>query len=75
MHAHAPASRPGSLPAAIARRLADRARIIADARRPGRHQLTGPWTGLQPGSLDPGRVPEESYRDYQFRQDVWSAAA
>jgi hypothetical protein len=44
-------------------RLARRTRVPSAESRP-----TRPW-------LAPDRAPEETYRDYLFRKDVWSASA
>jgi hypothetical protein len=43
-------------------RLARRTRVRSAEGRP-----TRPW-------LAPDRAPEETYRDYLFRKDVWSAS-
>jgi hypothetical protein len=39
-----------------------------------RDRLTRPWGGRPASPPDPGRVPEESYRDYLFRT-TWSPGA
>ena len=30
-----------------------------------------PWAWPEADPLNPGRVPEESYRDYMFRHGIW----
>jgi hypothetical protein len=40
-----------------------------------RDRLTRPRAGRKACPPDPGRVPEESYRDYLFRKAIWSSAA
>jgi hypothetical protein len=67
MHSHVTLpSQPGPRLAGIGQRLARRAQASTapswQARH--RHQL---WAD----PLNPGRVPEESYRDYMFRKAIW----
>jgi hypothetical protein len=57
---------PGMRPAGIGQRLARRAQAFTAPFWPARHQHQ-----LWADPLSPGRVPEESYRDYMFRKAIW----
>jgi hypothetical protein len=75
MHSPIALSRHDPRTAGPRRRLTGRSGLITAAWRPGRRGLARPVSlraSREPGPLGPGRVPEEGYRDYLFRQDVWS---
>jgi hypothetical protein len=55
----------------IGRRLARRAEAITTHFRQAAHRPTGLRADLEADPLNPGRAPEESYRDYVFRQTIW----
>jgi hypothetical protein len=67
MHLHFTVSRgPGARLAGVGQRLTGRAKSVTTPCWPARHprQLCANW-------LNPGRAPEESYRDYMFRKSIW----
>ena len=53
------------------RRLARRAEAIAAHFWQALHRPPRPRADLKADLLNPGRAPEESYRDYIFRQAIW----
>ena len=71
MQSHPLLREPGLPPAGIGRRLSRRAGAIAAPIWQARHRHTQPWANPQADLLNPGRVPEESYRDYVFRRSIW----
>jgi|HubBroStandDraft_2_1064218.scaffolds.fasta_scaffold1111137_1 hypothetical protein len=71
MHSHALPCKPDPRVADIGRRLARQAELITAPLRQARQRPAEPWAGPIGARLDPGRAPEESYRDYIFRQSIW----
>jgi hypothetical protein len=71
MHYHVLPREPGPQLADIGRRLAHRAQTITAPSWRARHRPPRPWVvGLEADPLNPGRAPEESYRDYMFRKAI-----
>jgi hypothetical protein len=56
---------------AIGRQFARRAEAITAPFRQARYRHPEPWANPEADLLNPGRVPEESYRDYVFRKAIW----
>ncbi len=71
MHSHVLPCEPGPRLVGIGRRLARRAEAITAAFWQAPHRPLGPRTGPEADLLNPGRAPEESYRDYMFRKAIW----
>jgi len=71
MHSHVLPCEAGPRPAGIRRRLACRAEAITAPFRQARHRTPEPWANPEGDRLNPGRAPEESYRDYMFRKAIW----
>lgn len=71
MHSHVLPCEPRSPLVGIRRRLARQAQAITAPIWQGAHRPAGAWAGLEADPLNPGRAPEESYRDYMFRQAIW----
>jgi hypothetical protein len=71
MHSHVLPCEPGPPLVGIAPRLARRAEAITAPFWRALHRPRGPWAGQESGLLNPGRAPEESYRDYMFRTAIW----
>jgi hypothetical protein len=71
MHSHALPRKAGPRLAGIGRRFSRRSQVITAPAGPARQRRPGRWPGPETGLLDPGRAPEESYRDYMFRQSIW----
>jgi hypothetical protein len=71
MHSHVLPCEPDPHLASIGRRLACRAKAITAALRQARHRTPEPWANPEADLLSRGRAPEESYRDYIFRQAIW----
>ncbi len=57
--------------AAVGRQLARRAEAITAPLWQARHRRPEPWVNPEADLLNPGRAPEESYRDYMFRRAIW----
>jgi hypothetical protein len=55
---------------AVGRQLARRAEAITAHFWPARHRHPEPWANPEADLLNPGRAPEESYRDYLFRKAI-----
>jgi hypothetical protein len=71
MHSHLLLCEPGPWVAGIGRRLGRRADAIRAPFWQARHRHPRPWADPRANLLNPGRVPEESYRDYMFRKAIW----
>jgi len=71
MHSHVLPCDPGPLLAGRGRRLARRAEAITARFWRALHRPPGPWADPEADLLNPGRAPEESYRDYMFRKAIW----
>ena len=71
MHSQVLPCEPGPRPVAIGRRLARRAEAITAHFWQAGHRHAGPWAHPEADPLNPGRAPEESYRDYLFRKAIW----
>ncbi|HEY2315926.1 MAG TPA: hypothetical protein VGH96_20120 [Streptosporangiaceae bacterium] len=71
MHSHVLTCEPGPRLVGIGRRLARRAEAITAPFRQALHRRTEAWANLEADLLNPGRAPEESYRDYLFRKAIW----
>ncbi len=70
MHSHVLPCEPG-LRMGIGRRLARRAEAITAHFWQALHRPRQPRADMKADLLNPGRAPEESYRDYIFRQAIW----
>jgi hypothetical protein len=71
MHSHLLLGQAGLQLAGIGRRLARRADAFTAASWQAQHRhprLSADWLADQ---LHRGRAPEETYRDYMFRQSIW----
>jgi hypothetical protein len=71
MHSQALPCEPGPRLAAIGPQFARRAEAITALFWRARHRHPGPWANPEADLLNPGRAPEESYRDYLFRKSIW----
>jgi hypothetical protein len=71
MHSHVLPCEAGPRLAGVGRRLAGRAEAITAPFWQARHQPREPWADPRADPLNPGRAPEESYRDYMFRKAIW----
>jgi hypothetical protein len=71
MQTHVLPREPGPRLAGIGRRLACRAEAITAPLRQARHRSPQPWANPEDDLFNPGRAPEESYRDYMFRKSIW----
>jgi hypothetical protein len=71
MRSHVLPCEPGPPLVGIAPRLARRAEAITAPFWQALHRPREPWAGQESGLLNPGRAPEESYRDYMFRTAIW----
>jgi hypothetical protein len=71
MHSDMLPCQPAPPLAGIGRRLARRADATMARFRRAWHRPPRPWAGPEADLLNPGRVPEESYRDYMFRKAIW----
>ncbi len=69
MHSHVLLCEPGPRLAGIGRRLARRVEATA-AFWQALHRPPRPWANPEADLLNPGRAPEESYRDYMFRKAI-----
>jgi hypothetical protein len=72
MHSHALPCEPGPRLPGIGWRLARRTEAITAPCWQALRRSGGPRANPEAGLLDPGRPPEESYRDYMFRKAIWS---
>jgi hypothetical protein len=70
MHSEAPCG-PGPRLAFIGRPFARQAETITPHFWLARPRRSRHWTIAEAGLLNPGRAPEESYRDYMFRKAIW----
>jgi hypothetical protein len=70
MHSHVLPGQPGARLAGIGRRFARRAEATAPFWQ-ALHRSAGPRAEIEADPLNPGRAPEESYRDYMFRKAIW----
>lgn len=71
MHSQVLPCKPGPRLVAIGRLLASRAEAITAPSWHARHRHPEPWAKPEADLLNPGRAPEESYRDYMFRKAIW----
>jgi hypothetical protein len=71
MHSDMLPCEPGPRLVRIGRRLARRSDAVTAPFWPARHRPPRPWVNPEPDLLNPGRAPEESYRDYIFRKAIW----
>jgi hypothetical protein len=71
MDSHVLSCEHGPRLAGIGRRLARRAEATTASIWQARHRHSEPWAGPAADLLNPGRAPEESYRDYVFRKAIW----
>lgn len=71
MHSHALPCGPGQRPVDFRRRLTRRAEATTALFWQARHRSHERWDYLEADPLNPGRAPEESYRDYMFRKAIW----
>jgi hypothetical protein len=71
MHSHVLPCEPGPRISGTGKRPAGRAKAITAPVWQALHRRRGPWAYPQADLLDPGRAPEESYRDYMFRKAIW----
>jgi hypothetical protein len=71
MHSPVLPRKPGPRLVANGRRLARRAEAITAHFWRARHRHLAAWASPEADLLNPGRVPEESYRDYMFRKAIW----
>jgi hypothetical protein len=72
MHSHVLPCESGPGLAGTGRRLASRAEAITASLWPVRHRRPRCWAGPAADLLGRDRAPQESYRDYMFRQSIWS---
>ena len=71
MHSHVVPHEPGLQLVGFGPWLAHRAQTITAPFWRARHRPLRPWVvGLEADPLNPGRAPEESYRDYMFRKAI-----
>jgi hypothetical protein len=71
MHSRVLPCEPDPLLMGIGRRRARRAEAITAHFWQALYRPAGPWADLEADPLNPGRAPEESYRDYIFRKAIW----
>jgi hypothetical protein len=71
MHSEVLRCEPGPRPAGIRRRRGRRAEATTAPFWRTRHRRPASWASPEAPPLDPGRSPEESYRDYIFRKAIW----
>ena len=61
---------PGLRLVAIGQLIGRRAEAITAPFWQTRHRHREPWANPEADLLNPGRAPEESYRDYMFRKAI-----
>ena len=71
MHSHVLPHEPGPRISGIGRRPAVRGKAITAPIWQALHRSRGRRANPEADLLDPGRAPEESYRDYMFRKAIW----
>ncbi len=71
MRSHVLPCEPGPRTSATGRRPAGRAKAITAPIWQALHRSRGPRANAEADLRDPGRAPEESYRDYMFRKAIW----
>jgi hypothetical protein len=71
MHSYVLPCKPGPRLAGIGRWLVRRAEAITAPLWQARRRHPRPWANPETDLLNPGRAPEESYRDYLFRKAIW----
>jgi hypothetical protein len=71
MHSQVLPCEPGPRLVGIGRQLARRAKVITAPFWQARHRRPESWADPEADLLNPGRAPEESYRDYMFRKAIW----
>jgi hypothetical protein len=71
MHSQVLPCGPGPQFVAIGRQFARRAAAITAPFWQAPRRRPEPWANPEAGLLNPGRAPEESYRDYMFRKAIW----
>ena len=71
MHSHVLPCQPDPLLMGIGRRLARRAEAITAHFWQALQRPAPRRADLVADLLNPGRAPEESYRDYMFRKTIW----
>jgi hypothetical protein len=71
MHSQVLPCVPGPRLLIIGRQFAHRAATIITHLSQARHRRFEAWASPEADPLNPGRAPEESYRDYLFRKAIW----
>ena len=71
MHSQVLSCEPGPRLVAAGRQFARRGEAITAHFWRARHRHPEPWVNPEADLLNPGRAPEESYRDYIFRKAIW----
>jgi hypothetical protein len=71
MHSHVLPRQTGPRLAAIGRQLVHRTQATTAPVWRARHRHPEAWANREADPLNPGRAPEESYRDYLFRKAIW----
>ncbi len=71
MHSHVLPCEPGPRLVGIGRWLERRAEVMTAPFGEARHRRPEPCADPKADLLNPGRAPEESYRDYMFRRAIW----